>query len=300
MTRSVEVPRSLTPSAQTNNYLDPLKPGFTGKDRDGETGLDYFGARYMSAAQGRFTSADPLLNSGRPDYPQSWNRYAYAFNNPLRFTDPTGLWNWDTNCNEATDSACKADRDRFRNAVGRLTEAAAQYKEGSSERKQLDAILKRIGKENDGNRLNVAFDSNMADQGLTGPSGLNIKMTLNFGALEKAVGQADDITRLTADAGLVGHEATHAQEGSGFFGMFRAAGWALSHGAKLNWERRAFTTEGNVFRAFNLREPQFVLWNPSWANVDATTQRENLKRAVESAVIQLYGNEKDKQRLQQK
>ncbi|WP_162179815.1 RHS repeat-associated core domain-containing protein [Bryobacter aggregatus] len=34
---------------------------FTGKERDGETGLDYFGARYMSAAQGRFTSPDPMI-----------------------------------------------------------------------------------------------------------------------------------------------------------------------------------------------------------------------------------------------
>jgi RHS repeat-associated protein len=32
---------------------------YTGKERDAETGLDYFGARYMSSAQGRFTSPDP-------------------------------------------------------------------------------------------------------------------------------------------------------------------------------------------------------------------------------------------------
>src|SRR5208283_5409976 len=31
---------------------------FTGKERDAETGLDYFGARYLSSAQGRWTSAD--------------------------------------------------------------------------------------------------------------------------------------------------------------------------------------------------------------------------------------------------
>ena len=37
--------------------------GFTSKERDAETGLDYFGARYMSAAQGRFTSPDPLMAS---------------------------------------------------------------------------------------------------------------------------------------------------------------------------------------------------------------------------------------------
>ncbi len=73
----------------------PLKQKFTGKERDAETGLDYFGARYMASAQGRFTSPDPLLNSGRPWEPQSWNRYAYTLNNPLRYTDPTGLYEWD-------------------------------------------------------------------------------------------------------------------------------------------------------------------------------------------------------------
>lgn len=70
--------------------------GFTGKERDAETGMDYFGARYFSGAQGRFTSPDPLLSSGRPDNPQSWNRYAYVLNNPLRYTDPSGLYVWDS------------------------------------------------------------------------------------------------------------------------------------------------------------------------------------------------------------
>ena len=37
----------------------PLR--FTSKERDAETGLDYFGARYLSSAQGRFTSPDPNL-----------------------------------------------------------------------------------------------------------------------------------------------------------------------------------------------------------------------------------------------
>ncbi len=41
-------------------FVDGQKARFTGKERDAETGLDYFGARYMSSAQGRFTSPDPL------------------------------------------------------------------------------------------------------------------------------------------------------------------------------------------------------------------------------------------------
>ena len=63
----------------------------TGKLRDNETGLDYFGARYFSGAMGRFTSTDPI--SGTLLHlinPQRWNMYAYAVNNPLAFTDPDG------------------------------------------------------------------------------------------------------------------------------------------------------------------------------------------------------------------
>ena len=61
---------------------------FTGQLRDEETRLDYFNARYLSAPEGRFLSADPL--SGWPGDTQSWNGYAYARNNPLLYTDPTG------------------------------------------------------------------------------------------------------------------------------------------------------------------------------------------------------------------
>ena len=63
---------------------------FTGKERDAETGLDFFGARYFSAAQGRFTSPDAPFADQSPADPQSWNMYAYVRNNPLRYTDPDG------------------------------------------------------------------------------------------------------------------------------------------------------------------------------------------------------------------
>lgn len=63
---------------------------FTGKERDQETRLDFFGARYMSGAQGRFTSSDRI--SGWPSQPQSWNQYAYGLNNPIRYIDPTGMF----------------------------------------------------------------------------------------------------------------------------------------------------------------------------------------------------------------
>jgi RHS repeat-associated protein len=62
---------------------------FTGKERDSESNLDNFGARYNSSSMGRFMSPDPM--GGHPEDPQTLNRYAYVRNNPLSLTDPTGL-----------------------------------------------------------------------------------------------------------------------------------------------------------------------------------------------------------------
>jgi RHS repeat-associated protein len=70
-------------------FTDPRQK-FTGKERDAETGLDYFGARYMSAAQGRFTSPDAPFADQFPENPQSWNLYSYTRNNPLRYVDDDG------------------------------------------------------------------------------------------------------------------------------------------------------------------------------------------------------------------
>ena len=68
-----------------------MRQHFTSKERDEETGLDYFGARYYSSIQGRFTSTDPIIMApGRALDPQQINLYAYTRNNPLRFVDPDG------------------------------------------------------------------------------------------------------------------------------------------------------------------------------------------------------------------
>jgi RHS repeat-associated protein len=69
----------------------PIRPNFTGKERDAETGLDFFEARYFSSPQGRFMSPDPENAGVSPEDPQSWNAYAYARNNPLLYTDPDGM-----------------------------------------------------------------------------------------------------------------------------------------------------------------------------------------------------------------
>ncbi|HLJ85999.1 MAG TPA: RHS repeat-associated core domain-containing protein [Candidatus Angelobacter sp.] len=62
---------------------------FTGKERDGETNLDYFGARYHGSSMGRFMSFDSL-NTLDLSHPQKLNRYTYANNNPLANIDVGG------------------------------------------------------------------------------------------------------------------------------------------------------------------------------------------------------------------
>jgi RHS repeat-associated protein len=72
---------------------DGVRQQFTSKERDVAIGLDYFKARYYSSVEGRFTSIDPLDASGFPVNPQSWNRYSYVLNDPIRLTDPDGeIW----------------------------------------------------------------------------------------------------------------------------------------------------------------------------------------------------------------
>jgi len=73
----------------------PQNYKFNGKERDGESGLDEFGARYFANAYGRFMqthwsakpAAVPYANYGNP---QSLNLFAYVENNPTTFGDPDG------------------------------------------------------------------------------------------------------------------------------------------------------------------------------------------------------------------
>ena len=82
-----------TPFGQvfTGSTNDPYF--FTGKERDQESGLDYFGARYYASSMGRFISSDAA--GPDPKNPQALNLYRYALNNPLRYVDPDGRYEID-------------------------------------------------------------------------------------------------------------------------------------------------------------------------------------------------------------
>jgi len=84
------------PFGEFANYQNGVSPiHFTGKLRDSETNLDYFGARYYSSQLGRWMTPDwspapapiPYANLANP---QSLNLYSYVLNNPATATDPDG------------------------------------------------------------------------------------------------------------------------------------------------------------------------------------------------------------------
>ena len=87
-------------SAAHGPYGEPLKtwtntynpnPKFSGKEREGYTKHDYFGARYYDNSTFRFISVDPIINLKKAlTNPQYWNLYAYCGNNPITYIDPDG------------------------------------------------------------------------------------------------------------------------------------------------------------------------------------------------------------------
>ena len=109
-----EIAASIGGRSGAGYVTDSTRQKFTGHERDSESGLDFAQARYCSSATGRFMSPDPLLQSAINNDPQTWNRYTYVQNNPLRYIDPDG----------------KAQGDVFKRTKTTTTEIVAQERGG--------------------------------------------------------------------------------------------------------------------------------------------------------------------------
>jgi RHS repeat-associated protein len=70
---------------------DVSRHGYTGHEAIGGVtmGLNHMNGRVQDAITGRFLSPDPYV--AEPRFTQAWNRYSYAYNNPMSFTDPSGF-----------------------------------------------------------------------------------------------------------------------------------------------------------------------------------------------------------------
>jgi RHS repeat-associated protein len=107
--------RTLTANPQANFQVSRR---FTGQVLDVETGLYYYNARYYDPELGRFIQPDTII----PDFsnPQSYNRYSYVLNNPLRYNDPSGhsLKDYIVGMLGLSEVAAKWDRDAWAKNVG--------------------------------------------------------------------------------------------------------------------------------------------------------------------------------------
>jgi RHS repeat-associated protein len=186
---------------------------FTGKERDTESDLDNFGARYTSSSIGRFMSPDPagvLAVSLRN--PQTWNWYAYTMNNPLRYTDPTGKYTCadSKKCDSALDQAFEKARQRDLQSHDKATAAAA----------------KAYGDPNTDNHVGVAFIS--GDKGFTNLSvswkGDTVTSQITVQIPGGHVGIALDED--------VGHEGTHVGQDQALAASFKADG-SFDHSLNL-------------------------------------------------------------------
>ena len=111
---------------------------FTGQEDDDELGLYNYKARLYDPVLGRFISPDSIVPN--PEDPQSFNRYSYCLNNPLKYTDPSGhenyAWGYDqgdytaatlsseSGMSGATDSSGRSNSNFFSNLIDSAKDVA--------------------------------------------------------------------------------------------------------------------------------------------------------------------------------
>jgi RHS repeat-associated protein len=265
---------------------DTVRQKFTQKERDAETGLDYFGARYYANTQGRFTGADPLLSSGHPSAPQTWNRFSYALNNPLRYIDPSGLYVF-------ADGTSTEQQDAFNNALEQarknLKAYGAKYGTDSKEYKKAARALEAYGEKGIDNGVTVGAEEGPG-AGRVVP-GRSKQIHVNFDSAAFKTGTFAD---------LIGHEGSHiADKREWIDSGFKDS----TNPTEYQTEFDAFTVMGVLGQARHLDEPpgpanrtevslpgavvagrkgynptfyapeRVDLWNSSWAPADVATMR---------------------------
>jgi RHS repeat-associated protein len=257
----------------SGSITSPTEHHYTGKERDAESGNDDFGARYYSSAMARFLSPDPFLNSGRPDDPQTWNRYAYALNNPLIITDPTGLYNLQNTCH-AYQPQCMMD----------FAKNAKQLKDG------LEALNKALDDPTIANSLGVDAVGRLS-QGLAAMGGENDgnNVDVKFGATDS--GGAADTTRQTdaqtgssrftvtfdpsKTSGSIGFAINADHEGMHVYDEKNNQLTTTNH--PFQFEYRGYQNSSWASQALGLQSigaRNTQIWNKSWSAVDRETLRD--------------------------
>jgi RHS repeat-associated protein len=242
---------------------------FTGKERDAESGLDYFGARYLSSSFGRFVAPDPLLNSGRPNDPQSWNRYSYVRNNPLNRIDPTGLYDLKNTC-PGDDKKCNKQFEQhakdLKNGQKNLQDKLKDVKD-PTQRARLEASLKALGTEGDHNGVNVGFGATKGggagETDAIYDSKTNTYTGFNVTLDPKKLSSQNDY----AVAGA--HEGTHVSDYQNYE-LNPATMMSLFQLEYRGYQTSAFAASalGTPSLSQNYDGKSYPIWNGSWGAVD--------------------------------
>jgi RHS repeat-associated protein len=237
--------------------LDATEHHFTGKERDTESGNDYFGARYYASSMGRFMSPDwsakvmpvPYAKLGDP---QTLNLYAYVGNNPLSRTDPTG--HYLDKC-KAGDKACEKGVDEFEKQ---------RQKDLQSKKAKVRNAAAAWGDRGQDNGVNVVFkpqadvdkDSNMA-----------LKPGEHVGGMVTPGATADHKPDIEAEfaegfggsdlAQTIAHEGSHVGDALNFLNSYNPA--TGKYNPFLNYSH--FDTEAQAYSAGSLVKP--YSWYPN-------------------------------------
>jgi RHS repeat-associated protein len=176
---------------------------FNGKERDNESGLDEFGARYHSSPFGRFITPDWAATATAVPYanfqnPQSLNLYSFAKNNPTTFGDPDG---------HCPDGICEniatLTPDQVEAHAPLLGDRGAQVMNGTGQMLLGGATIASVATAEPGPILAVT--------GILTGSTLSVRGTANVvgAATNTDVGQGDKVLAATSNpAGLVTTAAT--------------------------------------------------------------------------------------------
>lgn len=234
-------------------------PGYTGHVTDAATGLSYMQQRYYDPMAGRFLSTDPVLAS-----PGSFNRYAYAQNNPYKYIDPDGRYS----C-----IGSKSDCGLLADAMGKLAQASANGSLSQGQQKSLNAVQAFYGKPEEKNGVTVMIGDKGSLSGSVGGTSTQGK--------EASVGiRADTIADNSGGkgtqkfqerlAGVVAHEGEHGVDQ-------KVNGMPRDRATEKAGEIRAATTESALYQGLNSNFGPW-LWTP-----ERGPQPNGIERAAENA-----------------
>lgn len=221
---------------------------FTGHERDlwnseSTDTLDYMHARYAIGTLGRFLSVDPIYSSN-PRVPQSWNKYSYARNNPLKFVDPSGMYV--TNC-MAGDEACAREAAAFE---------AARQKELESTNEELRNAAAAYGDSDVENGVNVSFVKQLVDPKTHKPLNADGAVTAEFVGGESAAARYSVQVKSGLNAinlgNVVVHEGTHVLNAQAFVSQLQQ-GIVGSSMTVYQTEMNAYTVSALYAQSENVR-----------------------------------------------